>query len=58
MFIGVDLKEGKHKVVMRFENQTILYGFIISILDLPIFIMLINESRKENNQDEEKERKD
>lgn len=53
MFIGVDIKSGKHKVVMKFENKTILYGLIISILDLPIFIMLVNFSKKENIEDEE-----
>lgn len=56
MFIGLNIKKGKHKVVMKFENKIISYGLVISILDLPIFIMLVNESRKENDEDG-KERK-
>ena len=57
MFIGIDLKSNKHKVVMKYRSKTILYGMIISILDLPIFIILINENRKESSNEKERHKR-
>ena len=51
MFIGLDITKGTHKVEMKFENKTLLYGIIISALTLPIFILMIRETKKENKNE-------
>ena len=40
-FIGLDLKKGKHQIVMRYENKPLKLGILMSILTLVITIFML-----------------
>ena len=48
-FIGIDLKKGKHKIVMKFYPKGLILGIIISLFSI-VLTFLYNVSLHKNIQ--------